>query len=222
MKEIMCPLAEGIVFLKWKRVLRTCDCCPLYNVCKYESNITAEAPQIKCHTYIKFSSCFVHGLLGEGTLSYDLCRDSDLIMEKIKTRKILIMKEVSIGKFMFDFYLPSLQKFVYHIHNVKILSKNLCGVKRRNIFICKPGNLFNVRDYAERLSTYFDLEIQFDHFGNCRSLSIEGCSVEVAMNDSTFSLEFHSHFSDDSRQDTSTTNAHMMKMLDNMRQKNKM
>ena len=91
------------------------------------------------------------------------------------------MKEVSIGKFRFDFYLPSLQKSMYHIHNVKTLSKNLCGVKRRNIFICKPGNLFNVRDYAERLSTHFDLEIQFDHFGNCRSLSIEGFSVDLVL-----------------------------------------
>ena len=40
------------------------------------------------------------------------------------------------------------------------------------------------------------------------------------MNDSSSCLEFHSHFSDDSRHDASTTNAHMMKMIDNMRQKN--
>ena len=32
MNEIMCPLAEGIVFFsKYKCVLRTCDSFPLYN-----------------------------------------------------------------------------------------------------------------------------------------------------------------------------------------------
>ena len=83
---------------------------------------------------------------------------------------MLTMIEVSIGNVMCDFYLPSLQKFVYHIHNVKIIFKSFCGVKRRNAFICKPGNLLNIRDYAERLSAHFDLEIQSDYFGNGISL----------------------------------------------------
>ena len=73
----MCPLTEGTVFPKWKCVLRMCHSCPLYNVCSYESNITSEASRIKCHTYIKFTSCFVHGLFGEGSLSCDVCRESD-------------------------------------------------------------------------------------------------------------------------------------------------
>ena len=58
---------------------------------------------------------------------------------------------------MFDFYLPALQKFVYHIHNVKTLSKTFGGVKRRKVFICKPGNLLTVRDYAKRISAHFNL-----------------------------------------------------------------
>ena len=78
------------------------------------------------------------------------------------------MKEVSIGKFMFDSYLSALQKFVYHIYNVEILSKIMCGVKRKNAFICKPGNLWTVRKYDERLSAHLDLEIQSDHFDNGR------------------------------------------------------
>ena len=48
---------------------------------------------------------------------------------------MLTMKEVTIGKFMSDFYLPALEKFVYHIHNVTTLfKKNLCGAKRRTDF----------------------------------------------------------------------------------------
>ena len=104
------------------------------------------------------------------------------------------MVEVNVGKFMFDFYLPVLQKCVYHIHKVKITAKNFCEFKKRNAFICKPGNLSTIRDYTERLSTHFYLEIEYDHLGTGRSISIEGCNVEVAMNDSTSRLGFHSNF----------------------------
>ena len=121
MKDIVYHHTEGTVFPKWTCVLRTCDSCPLYNVCKYESNTSVEVPQIL--------SCSVHSLLGESTFFCDLCRDSDLIMGKIRTRKMLTMKEVSIGNFIFDFYLPALQKFEYHIHNVNILLKDFCWVK---------------------------------------------------------------------------------------------
>ena len=116
-----------------------------------------------------------------------MCRESDETKGKIKTRKMLTMKEVTICKFMSDFYLSTFEKFMYHIHNVKILSKKFCWAKRRTTFMCKPGSLLTVWDYAERLSAHFDLEIQSDHFGNERSLLIEGCSVEVSMNNS-FSL----------------------------------
>ena len=120
-------------------------------------------------------------------------------------KKLLTKKKVTIGNFMSDFYLLALEKFVYHIHNVKNLSKNVCGSKS------------TIRDYAEQLSARFYLENQSDHFGNGRSLSTEGCSVEISMNNSISRLQFHSHFSDDNIQDTSTTNAHMMKMLDNLK-----
>ena len=126
------------------------------------------------------------------------------------------MKEVTIGKFMSDFYLPTLKKFMYYIHNVKMLSKIFCGSERRTDLIFKPGSLLTVRDYTERLSAHFDLEMQSDHFGNGRSLSIEDYSVEVCMNNSISCLRFHPHFSNDSRQYASTTNAHMMKMIVNL------
>ena len=130
------------------------------------------------------------------------------------------MKEVTISKFMSEFYLPVFEKFMYNIHNVKMLFKNFCGAKRRTTSICKPGSLLTIRDYAERLSAHFDLDIHSNHFGNGRSLSIEGCSVEVSINNSIYRLQYHSNFYNDSRQDTSTTNAHMMKMMDNMKLNN--
>ena len=149
-----------------------------------------------------------------------MCRESDETKGKIKTRKMLTMKEVTICKFMSDFYLSTFEKFMYHIHNVKILSKKFCWAKRRTTFMCKPGSLLTVWDYAERLSAHFDLEIQSDHFGNGRLLSTEDCSVEVSMNSFISRLQFHSHFSNNSRQDASTTIAHMMKMMDKLKLNN--
>ena len=70
------------------------------------------------------------------------------------------------------------------------------------------------------MSVHLELEIQSDHFGNGRLLSTEDCSVEVSMNSFISRLQFHSHFSDNSRQDASTTIAHMMKMMDKLKLKN--
>jgi hypothetical protein len=94
-----------------------------------------------------------------------------------------------------------------------------------------PGPVTTRRDYAERLSAafyleiqseHFDLEIQSKHFGNGRLLSMEGSSVELRianllkeykagnLNVRALEQEFEliSHFSDVLRQDSTTRNAH--------------
>ena len=80
------------------------------------------------------------------------------------------------------------------------------------------GSVKTRRDYAERLSATFNLEIQSEHFGNGRSLSIEGSTVEThettGNNAEKMRLQFHSHFSNDSRQDAETTTAHMTVLID--------
>lgn len=58
------------------------------------------------------------------------------------------------------------------MHYVHILSKNLCGRFRHDACYSKPKNIFIIRDYAERISTNFNLEIQSEHLGNGRSISI--------------------------------------------------
>ena len=42
---------------------------------------------------------------------------------KIRCRTMLILKELAIGKFMYDVYLPSLDKNIYHEHYVHIYPK---------------------------------------------------------------------------------------------------
>jgi hypothetical protein len=80
---------------------------------------------------------------------------------------------------MKNYYLPALEKYAYHIHHVQILSQDFCGKDRFDAFKKRPGDVNTRRDYAERLSAKFNLEIQSDHFGNGRSLSMEGSSVEL-------------------------------------------
>ena len=79
-----------------------------------------------------------------------------------------------------------------------------------------PDNILYVRDYAERLSAHFNLEVQSDHFGNGRPLSIEGCSIQYIDEDHEEHSMLYSHLLDDSRQDASITHAHMISMLNEL------
>ena len=123
---------------------------------------------------------------------------------------------------MYNVYLPSLEKYIHHIHYVQIPSKNFCGKLRHNASYSKPGNISSIRDYAERTSTNFNLQIQSEHFGNRRSLSIEEYIIYVVDQDLNSNMEFHSHLSDDSRQDSSTTHAHILNMLTKLRNNNQL
>ena len=92
---------------------------------------------------------------------------------------MLILKKLTIGNFIYDVYLPSLEKYIYYVHYVQILSKNLCRKLRYDACYSKPGNISSIRDYAKRMSSKFNLEIQSEHFRNGKSISIEGCMIDV-------------------------------------------
>ena len=68
----------------------------------------------------------------------------------------------------------------------------------------------------------FNFEIQSEYFGNRRSLSIKGCMIDIVDQYFNGYMEFHSHFSDDSRQDASTTHAHMISILTEVRNNNQL
>jgi hypothetical protein len=135
----------------------------------------------------------------------------------VRTRKALGSRRRSIGKFMTEFYLLALEQFAYHLETVLLLSQMLTRKARQNAAVLTR------QDYAERLNAKFNLEIQSDHFGNDRDLSIEGVSVHLHELMSLVSylleandvsrlvqrIEFHSHFSDNSKQDAATTHEHM-------------
>ena len=73
-----------------------------------------------------------------------------------------------------------------------------------------------------------DNELQADHFGDSISLSIEGCSLKYhlpnSFNQTTdrtaqIGLDFHSHMSDYSKQNSASTYEHMVAMFDSLKKK---
>jgi hypothetical protein len=229
--EIQCNARPyvGITHPHWMCVLGRCVNCPAYPVPQIESNFLDTAPSISFHQYVLYSKCTQHGSLQLYAKECAACNNlgEGTKKGKIQTRKHLTLLTRSIGVFMEDFYLPALQKYKYHIAYVIILSKRFCGTMRDSNFKKIPLSVKTRRDYAERLSAVFTLEVQSGHFGNSRSLSIEGSSVEtfsaaeidrfdsgeVLLSDLSQKMQFHSHFSDASRQDAATTHSHMVVLL---------
>ena len=123
---------------------------------------------IKFHVYEVFTIYSKHGTIVSGNVC-DVCSQSVYVGKvnkpvKLSRRKILTLKELSIGKFMKLYYLPTLEKYLYHIFYSHVLSKNIYGAMRNERLLSIPGDILSVRDYAERLSVHFNLKIQSDHF----------------------------------------------------------
>ena len=69
--------------------------------------------------------------------------------------------------------LTRIGKILYVINYVYIISKKIYENMRKETCYSIPGSVSSAQDYTERLSEYFNLEIQSDHFGKGRFLSIK-------------------------------------------------
>ena len=67
---------------------------------------------------------------------------------------MLTLKELTVGNFVYNVSLPWLENYIYRVHYVEILSNS------------KPRNIFSTRDYVERMSANFNIEILSENFGN--------------------------------------------------------
>ena len=135
---------------------------------------------------------------------------------------------------MEEYYILALKKYASHLAIVIILCKRCCGKQRQEAFESNIGDLKTIRDYAERLAAKFNLEIQEEHFGNGRNLSMEGSAIlqytkeaiDRLLSGSPLAddfvketaLHFHSHLSDNSQQDAATTNAHMEVLIQSLKE----
>ena len=145
-----------------------------------------------------------------------------LVPEEITKRKEITSMSCSFPLFHKNTYIPMLKQYRYHIALVSILSKNHCKKFRYESFKRNLNWFFSERDYAERLTKQLDGEIQSDHFGDNPTLSIEGCTIQYHKNvelhnesddPNMLLFDLHSHFSDYSKQDASTTFEHMSSMF---------
>jgi hypothetical protein len=231
--QVMCPTVHETL-RHFKCALRRCQNCPEYPIPLLEQDASDDAPRIIFHVYKKVTKCSKHGLLQANAKTCGSCEDLAAILlntgsksGRVRTRKMLSRMELSIGIFFTDYYLPALELYCYHLQTVILLSKYQTGKSRQEAIQRLPWSALTRRDYAERLNAKFNLEIQSDHFGNDRDLSIEGVSVHLHTLESLTAyaetheiwnlneprMEFHSHFSDNSKQDAATTHEHMDRLV---------
>ena len=226
LKSIQCLNVNNFNYPHWNCVLRRCSVCPQYPIHLEERGTNNDAPKISFHVYLPVTNCTQHGPLPERAKTCPSCEADNYSGKKgkVRTRKHLTLLSRPIGTFLEEFYLPALDVYAYHRPHCQILGKSECGTLRHLAFLSKATSIKTIRDYSERLNATFDQEIQSEHFGNSRSLSIEGCAVEIVVNglEGESKLEFHSHFSDESRQDACTTMAHMEVLIEHLLKENHM
>ena len=99
------PKQSSISLSHWKCVLRQYDNCPKYIILEYKPSYSIVASKIKFHLYALFSTCFLHGLIREGRLMCNLC-ENEKLNGKIQSKIMLTQRELTIGNFMYDVYLP--------------------------------------------------------------------------------------------------------------------
>ena len=89
------------------------------------------------------------------------------------------MMETTISNFH-TIFIPSIQKFAFHIPHVQILGTNHCGEYRRTAFKRRESfqDVLCRSDYAERVVASFSNQIQSEHYGGNISVSIEGITFE--------------------------------------------
>jgi hypothetical protein len=85
----------------------------------------------------------------------------------------------------------------------------------------RPGKVAGSRDYAERLLMKFHMEIQSEHFGQGRDLSIEGNVIKFfPVGGTQTKTHFYSFLKDYKIQNAATTDKHMDRLIKILKKKN--
>ena len=193
-KSTMCSYSQSDHALpNWKCVLRCCAKFPSINLPDQETDYQYPntSPSIIFHMYHIIARCTKHGRLPltDKKICYKFQQDTASGQStKIYTRKELVMMETTIYNFRISFYIIAIQKLVFHIPHVQIMVTNNCGDSRQTSFKrCKSfQDVLCRRDYAERVVTSFDHQIQSEYYSGNRSMSIEVISLEN-------SVHYHRH-----------------------------
>ena len=108
----------------------------------------------------------------------DTTTETDVVPGKLTFRKNIFKQKNNIGELHQEYYLPSIERLVYHRSYYKIIGKNNVAYIRHNVFKSSTGSIATHSDYAEIFSFSPDRQLQGEYFSNNRSLSMKGCRLD--------------------------------------------
>ena len=186
--EGTCPRWSAHAVPHWQCQTLQCKDCKPYPVPKEEAREDAGAEEISFHIYEYVKSYRKDG--------------------KPRKRLELKQKRTSIGKFHREYYGPAIQRFKYH-HTSFTLAPRCRGQRR---LLVKRGSPGSHRDYGERMPVDYNDQLQSGYFENT-SVSVEGSSLEWVDAADEKHVRYFGHWSDDSKQDATTTTRNMRREL---------
>jgi hypothetical protein len=168
-------------------------------------------PEVEGVTLVQTKSCRACDMEHE--------RDKKYVRGGFYKRKYLTKKKVPFQVIYNEYYLKQLKKYTYHRFLKIILSK--ANTEDMRLKQLRPGEAIGSRDYAERLLMKFHKEIQSEHFGAGRDLSIEGNVVKFfPVGGTQTKTHFYSFLKDSRIQNAATTSKHMDRLIKILKKKN--
>jgi hypothetical protein len=213
-------------------VLGECDSCPGYDRPPEELEMDYD---ISLHWYDTLPSCSIHNMLpkyppereGVTLVQTKSCRACDMEHERdnkyvrggFYKRKYLTKQKVPFQVFYKEYYLKQLKKYTYHRFLKIILSKsNTEDIRLERL---RPGEAIGSRNFSERLLMEFHMEIQSEHFGQGRDLSIEGNVAKFfPVGAKQTKTHFYSFLKDSKIQNAATTDKQMDRLTEILKKKN--
>ena len=103
-----------------------------------------------------------------------------IVNAKRYTIKHIVMMESSIVEFHQVFYIPAIQKLAFHLPHLCIIGTNHCGNTYQEAFDRRSEfqDVLCCSDYSERVVSIFSQQIQYEYYGDNRSVSIKGIAWE--------------------------------------------
>ena len=92
--------------------------------------------------------------------TYDKTTETDIITGKLTFRKNIFKQKNNIGELHQEYYLPSIERLVYHRSYYKIIGKNNVAYIRHNALKSLPGSIATRSDYDENFSFYPERQLQ--------------------------------------------------------------
>ncbi|OEU12086.1 hypothetical protein FRACYDRAFT_244336 [Fragilariopsis cylindrus CCMP1102] len=213
-------------------ILGKCVSCPGFD--RPIEELTMEN-DISFHWYDTLPSCSIHNMLPKYPVADDgvrrvqtkscvecnveQIRDPNYVRGGFYKRKYLSQKKCGFQEFFSHYYILYLKRYTYHRFLKIILSKS--NIEDVRLSRLQPGEVIGSRDYAERLLMKFHMEIQSEHFGQGRDLSIEGNDIKFyPLGETETTSHFYSFLKDSKIQNAATTDKHMDRLIKILKNKN--